>query len=257
MERPPTKGKNSEQIRLTFLEAINNTKITEIETEFDNKSVDSLLIELNNSKLFLLGETHGVKENPKIIYTLFKKFGFKNLALEWDIKLSPEVQNFLQTGEIDFRTIIDSSDGRITAGHFALLKKLKEEGLLEKVICFDDWSEENKRDINMAKNILKNLSETPTLIVAGKLHTQTQSIFFEDESEEYHPMGENIKIQMPNTPSGEVEYLSGQYYNSTAKEFRNKNTTVQLTKAKFHKLFNNKYIFELPEAHVAIVPNSL
>ena len=73
-------GRSIEQDRLAFVEAIKNIEIGEIDTEFNEKSVESLVSELGKAKLLLLGETHGVKENADIIYTLFKKFGFKNLA---------------------------------------------------------------------------------------------------------------------------------------------------------------------------------
>ncbi len=135
--------RNIEQDRLAFVEAIKNIEISEIDTEFDEKSVESLVSELSKTKLLLLGEMHGVKENVDIIYTLFKKLGFRKLALEWNKELRESAEKFLQTGELDFEAIKDSPDGRITAGHFALLKKLKDEGLLESLVCFDGESRSN------------------------------------------------------------------------------------------------------------------
>ena len=108
-------GRDVGQDRLAFVEAIKNIDIGEIDTEFDEKSVEGLVSELNKAKLLLLGETHGVKENVDIIYTLFKKFGFKKLALEWNKELREHAEKFLQTGELDFEAIKDSPDGRITA----------------------------------------------------------------------------------------------------------------------------------------------
>jgi erythromycin esterase-like protein len=93
-------GRNVEEDQLAFVEAIKNSEISEIDTEFDEKSVESLIFELGEAKLLLLGETHGVKENVDIIYTLFKKFGFKKLALEWDEKLREQADNFLQSGKL-------------------------------------------------------------------------------------------------------------------------------------------------------------
>ena len=251
-------GRNVEQDRLAFVEAIKNIEIGEIDTEFDEKSVESLVTELGQAKLLLLGETHGVKENVDIIYTLFKKFGFKKLALEWNKELRECAEKFLQTGELDFEAIKDSPDGRITAGHFALIKKLKDEGLLETLVCFDretptaDW---DTRDANMAKNIIAHLSDSTTLVVAGNLHTQVEPITFDDEKEEHHPMGENVKKQIPNVPSGKIKYLTGQFHNYGTRDFREKPEGIDLPKAKFYKSDNGVYSFELPEAHVAIVPN--
>ena len=250
--------RNVEQDRLAFVEAIKNVEIGEIDTEFDEKSVESLATELDKAKLLLLGETHGVKENVDIIYTLFKKFGFKKLALEWDEKLREQADKFLQSGELDFEAIKDSPDGRITAGHFALLKKLKDEGLLETLVCFDGTTpsgEWDARDENMAKNIIANLADSTTLVVAGKLHTQIEPITFDGEKGEHHPMGENVKKQIPNVPSGKIKYLTGQFHNYGTRDFGEKSEETELPKARFYKSDDGIYSFDLPEAHIAIVPN--
>ena len=250
--------RNVEQDRLAFVEAIKNIEIGEIDTEFDEKSVESLVSELGNAKLLLLGETHGVKENVDIVYTIFKKFGFKKLALEWDERLREQADKFLQSGELAFEAIKVSPDGRITAGHFALLKKLKDEGLLEALVCFDGATpsgEWDARDENMAKNIIANLADGTTLVVAGNLHTQVEPITFDGEIGEHHPMGEHVKKQIPNVPSGKIKYLTGQFHNYGTREFLEKPEGVELPKARFYKSDEGIYLFELPEAHVAIVPN--
>lgn len=210
--------------------------------------------EINDSKLFLLGETHGVQENPNIIYTLFKKFKFENLALEWNDKTLKEAERFLQLGKIDFESLKSSADGRVTAGHFALLKKLQDDGLLKRIICFDqdipisNWKE---RDSNMAQVIINNLSENRTLVVAGNLHIETVVV----SDEKYHPMSEIIKRKISNVPHGEIKYLTGEYYNFGVREFRKRPIDSELPSAKFYKLLDDKYVFELPEAHAANVPD--
>lgn len=257
-EQLPKQERNVEQDRSAFIEAIESATIQEVEADFEEQSVNSLNEELNTAKLFLLGETHGVKENPDIIYTLFKKFGFKKLALEWDKKLQEQAEKFLSEGKFDFEAIKDSPDGRITAGHFALLKKLKEEGLLESLVCFDEESpsgEWDARDANMAKNIIANLSDGRTLVVAGNLHTEVEPITFDDEKGEHHPMGENVKKQIPTVPAGKIKYLTGQFHNFGTREFRPRPEGAELPKAKFYKSAEGLYYFELPEAHPAVVPN--
>lgn len=256
IEQPKKPERNIEQDRVAFVEQARNVEIAEIDADFDEKSVDELNTELSEAKLLLLGETHGVKENADIIYTLFKKFGFKKLALEWDKELHAQAEKFLQTGELDFEAVQDSPDGRITAGHFALLKKLKDEGLLEALICFDEQTQSGEwddRDASMAKNILANMSDSKTLVVAGNLHTKVEPVVFDEA--EHHPMGENVKKQIPTTPSGAIRYLTGQYHNYGTREFREKPEGVELPKAKFYKSDKGIYIFELPEAHAAVVPN--
>ena len=90
--------RNVERDRVAFIEAIKNFEVKEIDTDFDEKSVAALVSELEKSKLFILGEMHGVKENVDIIYTLFKKFGFRKLALEWNVIMKEKTNEFLQTG---------------------------------------------------------------------------------------------------------------------------------------------------------------
>lgn len=240
-----------------FLGAVERSVISEIQTDFDPQAVNALNTDIEAAHLFLLGEKHGVQENTDIIYTLFKKFGFQNLALEWHPNLQETVKTFLDTGTLDFKAIKDSPDGRITAGHFSLLKKLKDEGLLENIICFDASVEKSwdDRDAQMAKNILANLSAHPTLVVAGNLHTKTVPI---DANISYktpdmnHPMGEHIKQQIPDVPTGLIDPLSGKFYNYGVKKIEKRDGD----QARFYRSHDGSYIFEIPEAHTAIVPNT-
>lgn len=250
--------RNLERDKRSFLEAISVISIEEIPSRFDELTVQNLTKNLEDNKLFLLGEIHGVKENVDVIYTLFKRFGFRQLALEWEPQLKQVAEKFLESGELDFEAIQDSPDGRITAGHFALLKKLKSEGILEELICFDGYSGGegwDARDAVMAGNILANLSDMPTLVVAGNLHAKTEPVIFENESDEQHPMGENIKKEILDVASGKIEYLTGQYHNYGTKEFGTPPEGGRLSQARFYQDEYDFYIFELPEAHAAIVPN--
>lgn len=241
-----------------FAEAISDISVEEIPTAFDELSVQQLAENLKNTKLFILGETHGVRENADIIYTLFKKFGFRQLALEWEPELKQTAERFIESGGLAFDAIQNSPDGRITAGHFVLLKKLKDEGLLDALVCFNEQTQSgewDERDANMAKNILANVSSSPTLVVAGNLHTEVAPIVFGDDKTEHHPMGELVKKQIPTVPSGKIKYLTGQYHNYGVRDFRGNSKGVELSKARFSKSESDVYVFELPEAHVAVVPN--
>lgn len=134
-----SQGRNVEADKRAFIEALNSTIITEIPTAFDDNASQELSDNIAQTRIFILGEMHGVKENADIIYTLFKKFGFRELALEWEPDLKQIALKYIETGELDFdaKNIKESPDGRITPGHFALLKKLKAEGLLTNLVCFD------------------------------------------------------------------------------------------------------------------------
>ncbi|HEU5114411.1 MAG TPA: hypothetical protein VFT82_01435, partial [Candidatus Paceibacterota bacterium] len=132
--------RNLEADKATFIETVSSISIEEVPAMFDERTVQELTESIKNDKLFILGEMHGVKENTDVIYTLFNKFGFRQLALEWKPELKAVAERYLESGELDFDAIKDSPDGRITAGHFALLKKLKSEGMLEGLVCFDGGS---------------------------------------------------------------------------------------------------------------------
>jgi len=254
----PRPERNLERDRQSFIEAVSTVSIEEMPAAFDELATQSLVDNLESNKVFILGEMHGVKENVDVIYTLFKKFGFRQLALEWEPKLKEVANKFLESGELDFDAIQDSPDGRITAGHFALLKRLKSEGMLDELVCFDEGSGGegwNARDAAMARNILDNLSDTPTLVVAGNLHVETGVINFDDEPGEKHPMGENVKKAIPNVASGRIEYLAGQYYNYDIQELHGLPEEGKVSETKFYQDERGLYIFEVPEAHPAMVPN--
>lgn len=250
--------RNIERDKRIFTEAVETTSIEEIETVFDDTAVAALANNLKDTKLFILGEVHGVKENVDVIYTFFKKFGFRQLALEWEPELHDTIEKFLESGEVNFDAIQDSPDGRITAGHFALIKKLKSEKLLEGFICFDGGSGGagwNARDSSMAKNIIENISNVPILVVAGSRHTKLETYTFDDEPGDKHPMGENVKKEIPNVTSGNIEYQSGKFHNFGIQEFVRLEEYEELSHARFYQDENGCYVFELPEAHAAIVPN--
>ncbi len=108
----------------------------------------------------------------------------------------------------------------------------------------------------MAKNIINDLPASPTLVVAGNLHTKTEPFSLEQYGEGpglHHPMGEHLKRHAPGVPTGRIEPLSGKFYNSGIKRINSKEPLKSST-ARFYKADNNVYIFELPEAHIATVP---
>jgi hypothetical protein len=249
--------RNLESDKALFVGAIEHGSVQDIETVFDEQVVQDLNDSIEKNKLFIMGETHGVKENADIIYTLFKKFGFRQLALEWEPTLKGVVDKYIESGELDFNTIKNSPDGRITAGHFILIKNLVDEGLLDKLICFDvgsgggGW---NTRDMAMAKSVIDNVSGVPTLVIAGRLHTKTAPFELGDDYGTRHPMGEVVSKEFPGVCSGKISYLSGKYHNYGSKEFAPSGEELT-TNSKFFRNKDGLYIFELPKANIATVPH--
>lgn len=244
-----------------FEQAILDIVLEEIPTNFESEAVTEIEQKIKEHGLFLLGEMHGVRENAAIIYTLMKKFGLRGLALEWNKELSSMVNGFLATNEFNYELIENEEDGRITAAHFALIKKLRAEGLLTYLLLFDEkqmgsW---DRRDEAMASNVLKGRSEDiPTLVVAGNFHTITEPVWFENDQLLHHPMGEHIFQAIPDLVTGRITYNRGQFYNfgikTITRETVEENQQTKQTQARFYRQEEGYYVFELPEAHAASVP---
>ncbi len=71
---------------------------------------------LADSGLLLLGEVHGVRENPLLIRALMRTLGLMRLALEWADDLAPVIEAFLADGTLADHPLLWSGDGRITTG---------------------------------------------------------------------------------------------------------------------------------------------
>lgn len=245
-----------------FEQAVQEFQVAELQTEFEPRAVEASRAVIGKAGIFLLGETHGVRENPLIIYTIIKQFGLKALGLEWPEHLRDTVETYLATGHISFEDIAASPDGRITAGHFGLLKKLHEEGALQKLIFF---REENLRsrswsqvDADMAKSILENFrADAPTLVVAGNLHTRT-SVFEADwpgDPGPKHSMGEVIRQTVPSVPAGVITCVTGAYHNYGVQEIEGREDQVVPERPRFYQDSSGLFIYQLPEAHPAVVPD--
>jgi hypothetical protein len=64
------------------------------------------------SGFLLLGEVHGVRENPLIIAALLREFGLTSLALEWPEGLAPVLRELAAAGPLELILI----DGVMDAG---------------------------------------------------------------------------------------------------------------------------------------------
>lgn len=246
-----------------FGEAVQRSPINELPMDFDEVVVAQAKQQLDSTGIFLLGEVHGVKENADIIYTLMKQLGCRGLALEWFEGLSPTIEHFLQTGELEIiEPLASSSEGNITAGHFALLRKLKSEGMLEKLILFDPILSPNAnesgqgaelRDEGMAANLMHHLDRSiPTLIVAGNVHTNINQTGEDGNIKARDPMGFHLRKNNPSINTGMINYQSGNYFNIGVKTFEGEYSYN--SQPSFNRNSSGNYVFNLPNAHPAIVP---
>lgn len=231
-----------------FAAAVEDYPVRELPTRFDKDALSALAGSVRTTRLLLLGERHSIEENPRVVYTLMRKLGFQALALEWEPALGPLIDDFLTSGSLDLRSAsripelgqLFCGDGRITAGHFAVLAQLRREGLLERLILFDDtprtfdgpWV---KRDAAMAACVLEQRDPgVRTLVVAGGLHTKRRP------RREGSPMGAVLAGSIPGIPEGRVDYprFSG----------------LQ-TQARFYRAKDGVFVFRLARSHSAVLPS--
>jgi hypothetical protein len=145
---------------------------------------------IGDAGLLVVGEPHGVRETPSVLYGLASALGTRAVALEWSHEeLEEPVEDFLRSGRFDFDRLWSLSgsaeffcgDGRVAAGHFALLERLRHEGRLDQVIVFDrldpephpdDWQ---VRDRGMAERLLAEWDERlPLLVLTGAFHARAE-----------------------------------------------------------------------------------
>jgi hypothetical protein len=199
--------------------------------------------------LLLLGEIHGVRENPLLICALMKAFGLTSLALEWPEDLTPLIRAFLASGTLADHPWLWSGDGRISAGHLAVLADRAAAGPLE-LILFDgvagaDWSW-SQRDEAMARRILAaSPPSARTLVVAGNAHTPISRI------ELGVPMGARVAGQRPGTREVQISYGGGSFYNCRPRQFAHRTDTQGKIRLHQHK---GELVLDLPIATEAVVP---
>lgn len=202
--------------------------------------------------LVLLGEIHGVEQNPLIVASLMRTFDLRVLGLEWPVGLQDALDTFLDGGVLDIGPFAESNDGRITAGHFAVLRALRREGLLERVILFNpfgsaSWSD---RDRQMAEVLLASLGPDPALILAGNMHTQLRP------HRHGVPMGVHLAATRPGTVEIRIRYLSGEFFNLSRKRIQSSAPPPEQGAGYELRASGGQLEVTVPVARPAVVPGS-
>jgi len=202
---------------------------------------------LDQSGLLLLGEIHGVAENPLVIRALLAGFGLSGLALEWPPGLMPTVSAFLAGGQLEDHRMLWPGDGRITAGHLAVLRDRAAAGPL-RLTLFDvtipagaSWSE---RDAAMAAQVLAG-TRPGTLVVAGNAHTPLHRTGLGV------PMGAILAERQPGVAEIRISYASGGYYNIGPRRFGGHAVPSRAPRL---SLRDGRLVLDLPSATEALVP---
>jgi len=204
---------------------------------------------LDSCGLLLLGEMHGVRENPLVIRAVMQAFGLTSLALEWPDELAPVVRALLAGQPLADHPLLWGGDGRITAGHLAVLAERSKAGPLG-VILFDgviaagwSWS---RRDEAMARRLLAGSPPTArTLAVAGNAHTPT------GPTDLGVPLGACLARQRPGIREIQIRYGGGRFWNFKSRQFAGRASAqgpVRLYED------SGELVLDLPIATEAVVP---
>jgi erythromycin esterase-like protein len=204
---------------------------------------------LEASGLLLLGEVHGVRENPLIIRALMLALGLNGLALEWPAELAPAIGVFLAGGTLADHPLLWAGDGRITAGHLAVFRERAAAGPLS-LTLFDGavgagwgWAE---RDEAMAERILATSAVGDgILVVAGNAHTPTTRTSLG------MPLGGCLARQRPGVAEIRIRYGGGRYYNIEPRRFVGARRGSQQPRLHHSR---DALVLDLPAAREAVVP---
>ncbi len=241
--------------RIASLDALERAaagfEVTDLKLMIEPSAQATIRQSLDRSGLLLLGEVHGVGENPLLIRALMQAFGLGNLALEWPGDLAEVIGAFLAGGTLPDHPMLWLGDGRLTAGHLAVLRERARAGEFGPALfdggtgVYRTWSE---RDQAMADRILADSTAAAgTLVVAGNAHTPTGPTSLGV------PLGACLYQQRPGVKEIRIRYGRGGYYNMQPRHFH-PSINIWPSHVRLYQEDGN-LILELPAATEAIVPH--
>jgi hypothetical protein len=231
--------------------AVNEFDVTSFYLDVDPSALAAARQSLDESGLLLLGEVHGVRQNPLIARELMVALDVTGLALEWPAGLATGTSGFLADGNVPDHPQLWGGDGRITAGHFALLReRFMAEGL-QSLTLFDGVNEVgwSRREAAMADRIIS--AQAPgarTLVIAGNAHTALSPTGLGV------PLGARLAERRPGVREIRVNYGNGSYYNLSPQRFKRHWTLRR--KARLHS-DGAALVLELPSPVQARVPHRM
>jgi hypothetical protein len=165
-----------------------------------------------------VGEAHGVAQTPSVLYALARALDARGLALEWSYdEVGPVVERLASMGELDLDALwrlspdgdFFAGDGRVTAGHFALLRRLREEGRLEQVVLLDRLEsgsppgDRRTREHELAERLLMERRRNLRLLaVTGAGHVGR-------EAGDGEPMAAHVTRAVPGVATALLAYAGG------------------------------------------------
>ena len=179
----------------TFLAAAEKFPVG-VEISWSDGAIASAEASLKAHGVLLLGEFHGVAENPLIVEAVASAFEIDTLAFEW---AHTDEQRLLED------TVAWTGDGRVTAGHIALLRRTT-----CRVAGVDVTSGEN-RDAAMADAIARLRGRV--LFVGGNVHTRLTRFHGAPTA------GSILAATRPELCTLDLHYRSGRFWNFGPRRF--------------------------------------
>jgi hypothetical protein len=200
-----------------FQRAVNEFDVTSCRLAIDSAALAAARQSLDQSGLLLVGEVHGVRQNPLIVRALMVALDMTGLALEWPAALAEPLSGFFADGLVPDHEQLWGGDGRITVGHFALLRERFLAQRLQALTLFDGVNEVgwSRREAAMAERIINaQLPGARTLVIAGSAHTALTPTMLGV------PIGARLAELRPGVRAIRIRYGNGSYYNLSPQRFK-------------------------------------
>jgi len=230
--------------------AVTDFEVTDIALDIEPPAREAAERSLEDSGMLLLGEVHGVRENPLVIRALLQALNLSRLALEWPAELAAPIDAYMQGTALEDHPALWLGDGRITAGHLAVLRERAQAGpfglnLFDQLMrSTSTWSE---RDEAMAGPILAGGKQGGMLVVAGNAHTLTHP------TDLGVPLGACLAARHPGVQDIRIRYGAGHFYNLEPRRFM-PDPRVRRGPARL-RLNRGNLLLDLPGPSEAIVPH--
>lgn len=231
--------------------AVNEFDVTSFYLDVEPAALAAARQSLDESGLLLLGEVHGVRQNPLIARELMVALDVTGLALEWPAGLASATSGFFADGNVPDHPQLWTGDGRITVGHFALLRERFLAERLQSLTLFDGVNEVgwSRREAAMAERILS--AQAPgarTLVIAGNAHTPLSPTGLGI------PLGARLAERRPGLREIRVSYGNGSYYNLSPQRFKRQWTLRRRARLRTD---GSSLILDLPSPVQARVPHRM
>ena len=239
-------GVNSIEV---FQQAVNEFDVTALRLTIDPAALAAARQSLDESGLLLLGEVHGVRQNPLLARALMAALEVTGLALEWPAGLAAGVSGFFADGRVPDHPQLWDGDGRITVGHFALLRERFLAQRLQALTLFDgvDGAGWSQRESAMAERILNAEGRASrTLVIAGNAHTALTPTMLGV------PLGARLAEWRPGVREIHIRYGNGTYYSRSPQRF---NQQFSLRRRARLRAEGGSLVLELPAPMKARVPH--